>query len=399
MNKGTLDCSIKELANMKKKGRLSMDLSIQRASNQWSNEQKSKLVHSLLAKYYIPSLCFYESLDTTGAKTITHYDVLDGKQRLTILLAFLNDEFKLAKGTPSFIDDKGTTITLEGKKFKDLEIDTQKDFETSKLNIVTLKELSKEERETMFYRLNDGTPLSSVQRDRAKLGEELSCFLNAILEKDFFKVCNMTKAQNRKEDLLLCLIQGIMLCDDSYDWDNLNASRISNYCVYLKDNFPIEFQVKIIDTIDFLGRVFSEDNVNNVMGATNVKKGKVVFLKKMNIPIVICEAMRLCEYKLDEKRVCIFMDDFYEPSSVSQVEYQKYCKDSSTSKAKVTGRMDCLKNGIDKNVFFELKDEDKVELTTILEAKDEIAKKGVSILPTDFVKNTGCVEPMYISKS
>lgn len=384
MHKGSLNSSIKELKKLYDKGRLSFDSSIQRATNQWSAEQKSEFIHSLFAKYYVPSLCFSETIVVEAGKNVTYYDVLDGKQRLSVVFEFMNDEFKLKKGTPSFVDDKGDTIELEGLKFSKMSVDLQKELENTQLSITTLKELEREERELMFYRLNNGSPLSMVQKTRSIMGEELSGFLNAILKKDFFNVCNVTKTQTKKEDLLLCLVQGIMLNDTTYTWDNINAGRVANYCAYLKDNFPIEMQAKVIDAIDFLGEVFSKDNIDE-MGSENVKKGKVVFLKKINIPIVINEAMRLCEYKIDTKLVSMFFDDFFEPTSKAQVVYQTYCKDATTSKYKVCGRMECLKDGVDKNAFFELKDEDKYETSTLKDAKDELAKSGDTILTKNFI--------------
>jgi len=385
MNQGTLNKSIIALKKLYDDGRISFNSSIQRASGQWSHEQKSNLIHSLFAQYYVPSLCFYKEAKEVDGKSETFYDVLDGKQRLSVIFEYMNDGFAIRKGTPTFVDDSGMIVDLGGKKFSKVDIGLRKQLEAIKLNIITLEELDALERETMFYRLNDGTPLSLIQRSRALLGEELASFFNALLEKDFFKVCNVTKAQEKKEDLLMCLVQGIMLSDTTYTWDNINAKRIANYCEYLKSNFSVELQAQVIDAIDFLSKVFSKANIDANMSATNVKKGKVVFLKKINIPIVINEAMRLCKYKLDAPLVCSFFDDFFEPSSASQVEYRDYCLDATTSKAKVNGRMDCLKKGVDGETSLDLDDKNKVETTTLDDAKNELAKSGTTILPREFV--------------
>lgn len=385
MNQGTLNKTISGLKKMYDDGKISFDSSIQRASGQWTNEQKSNLIHSLFAQYYVPSLCFYKEAKEVDGKSETFYDVLDGKQRLSVIFEYLNDGFAIKKGTPTFVDDSGTIIDLGGKKFSKLDIGLRKQLEAIKLNVITLEELDALERETMFYRLNDGTPLSIIQRSRALLGEELSSFLNALLEKDFFKVCNATKDQMKKEDLLMCLIQGIMLSDSTYSWDNINAKRVANYCEYLKANFPIELQAQVIDAIDFLSEVFSEANIEANMGTTNIKNGKVVFLKKINLPIIINEAMRLCKYKLDAPLVCSFFDDFFEPTSASQVEYRDYCLNATTSKAKVNGRMDCLKKGVDGDATLDLDDKNKIETTTLDDAKKELAKSGGTILSRDFI--------------
>ncbi len=386
MNQGTLNKSISGLKKLYDDGRISFDSSIQRASGQWSHEQKSNLIHSLFAQYYVPSLCFYKEAKEVDGKSETFYDVLDGKQRLSVIFEYLNDGFAIKKGTLTFVDDSGTIVDLGGKKFSKLDIGLKKQLEAIKLNVITLEELDALERETMFYRLNDGTPLSVIQRSRALLGEELSSFLNALLEKDFFKVCNITKNQRKKEDLLTCLIQGIMLNDSTYAWKNFNAKSVKDYCKYLKTNFPIELQAQVIDAIDFLSEVFCEANIEANIGATNFKQGQVVFLRRINIPIIINEAMRLCKYKLDAPLVCSCFDDFFEPTSASQVEYtNKYCKSATTSKDKVNGRRDCLKDAIDGDATLDLDDKNKIETTTLDDAKKELAKSGGAMLSRDFI--------------
>ena len=126
MNKGTLDVSIAKIKKMYDDGKISFDSSIQRACNQWSHEQKSNLIHSLFAQYYVPSLCFYEKSKTIDGKSVSFYDVLDGKQRLSIIFEYLNDGFAIKKGTPTFVDDKGAIIDLGGKKFSKLYVDLKK---------------------------------------------------------------------------------------------------------------------------------------------------------------------------------------------------------------------------------------------------------------------------------
>ena len=386
MNQSKLDYSITKVKKIYDEGRLSFDSSIQRASDQWSKEQKSNLIHSLFAQYYIPSLCFYEEARVVNGKNVDFYSVLDGKQRLSVVFEYLNDGFAIKKGTPTFVDDSGTIVDLGGKKFSELDIYLKKQLEATKLNIVTLKELDANERETMFYRLNDGTPLSEIQRSRALLGEELSSFFNALLGKDFFKVCGVSKLQRAKEDLLMCLVQGIMLNDTTYTCKNFNAKSVAKYCEYLKTNFPIELQAQVIDAIDFLGEVFNEENIENNMHAINVKGGKIVFLKRINIPIIINEAMRLCKYKNDTPLVCSFFDDFFDPTSATYKEYtERFCKSATTSIDKVHGRRDYLKNAIDGDATIDLDDKNIIETTTLDDAKNELAKSGGTILSKEFI--------------
>lgn len=61
----------------------------------WSFRQKQEIIHSLLLRRHIPHLAIYVTLDDV-------YQIIDGKQRLSSILEFVNGEFP---------------ITLEGKLY------------------------------------------------------------------------------------------------------------------------------------------------------------------------------------------------------------------------------------------------------------------------------------------
>ena len=98
------DFSIFELYRKYKNEKLILDVDFQRRSV-WENKQKHELSESILMGLPLPIFYFKQQDNAT-------YVVVDGKQRLTALFEYMNNEFAL----------KGLKILpfLNGKKYKDL---------------------------------------------------------------------------------------------------------------------------------------------------------------------------------------------------------------------------------------------------------------------------------------
>jgi len=86
----------------------------------WKPKQKSELIESILMGIPLPLMYFFE--DSHGI-----FQVVDGKQRLNALFAFLNNEFSLT--------DLTILKDLKGKRFKHLEARLQAKLEDYKLLI------------------------------------------------------------------------------------------------------------------------------------------------------------------------------------------------------------------------------------------------------------------------
>lgn len=101
------DFSVYELLRKYRNKKLILDVAFQRRTV-WKEKQKSELIESILMGLPLP-IFYFKQLDNS------RYAVVDGKQRLSALFEFLNNEFAL----------KNLKILdfLNTKKFKDLEDD------------------------------------------------------------------------------------------------------------------------------------------------------------------------------------------------------------------------------------------------------------------------------------
>ena len=87
--------------------------SYQREGGIWKEENQSFLIDSVFKNFPVPPV-FLEQKIQNG---ITTYDVIDGKQRLTSIIRFINDEIGLPK---TFSKDEYGYELLDGKKMSEI---------------------------------------------------------------------------------------------------------------------------------------------------------------------------------------------------------------------------------------------------------------------------------------
>jgi hypothetical protein len=136
-----LDRSLFELNRRYEKGRLIISPEWQRGYV-WDERRASLLIESFLIDLPVPVI--YLATNEDGK-----HEVIDGLQRLKTVFRFFANEFELSK--------LENLPNLEGKKFKDLDLETQDKLENSTLRTFELDQsVSKEMMFTIFKRLNTG---------------------------------------------------------------------------------------------------------------------------------------------------------------------------------------------------------------------------------------------------
>ena len=174
MRKACINITGKQIAKMVSNGTAHTDNVIQR-SYVWEIKRRTDFIHSLIVGYPVPP--FY------ARKVEGGYDFLDGKQRLTTIAGFINNEWVM-DGCPeiTFTEDDGTetTTSLDGVYFKDLPESVQDEIKDYSFSIYYFDDISDYEVREMFRKLNNGKPLSAKEKviascvditEIAKLGE------------------------------------------------------------------------------------------------------------------------------------------------------------------------------------------------------------------------------------
>lgn len=192
--KANINWNTNQLVKMISNGRITFDNAVQRGLV-WKDDQKSLLIHSMLTGYPIPALYARKGEDKT-------YDMLDGKQRCSTIVEFRNDEFALTELSPIVTDD-GEEVDITGKTYSELSEDFKDIINNYSLTVYYFENMADDEVAEMFYRLNNGKPLSGIVMTRCKAKS-----LKTIMELGQHKLFkdNMTeKAMGRytNEDIVI----------------------------------------------------------------------------------------------------------------------------------------------------------------------------------------------------
>lgn len=188
--------SSKQLIKMITKGTLRFDIYVQR-NECWDETRKSKLIRTMLNGFpKIPDVYFTKYTDEN------YYQGIDGRQRISTVFRFTNNEFPLVN-VADIIDEDGNEIELNGKYFKDLSEDLQDVIMSYIWRINYYEDLTDDEIRELFELINSGKPLTSIELSRVNAKQ-----LNTIQEigkHEIFKTALTEKAFARytHEDMVI----------------------------------------------------------------------------------------------------------------------------------------------------------------------------------------------------
>ncbi|KQQ36718.1 hypothetical protein ASG19_09980 [Rhizobium sp. Leaf306] len=168
------DLSLDTIANMVSRGSIDVAPSFQRRER-WESERQSALIESFLLNIPVPPI--YLSEDDFG-----RYSIIDGKQRIISITAFLNNEFRL-KNLSAFQE-------LDGFHYKDLPAELRNALAIRPyLRVVTLlKQSHPDLKYQVFLRLNRGGERLNAQEIRnVAFRGELNDLIYRLAENDFLR--------------------------------------------------------------------------------------------------------------------------------------------------------------------------------------------------------------------
>lgn len=160
LKKANIQWSGKTLRNQIEKGQVSFECAVQR-NPVWDIERESLLIHSMIEGYPIPP--FYFARRNDGK-----YDALDGQQRSMAIKRYLDGDYSLSEDTPPVTDENGYPVNIAGKMFTELPEWAQDNIKDYSLTIYYFEDITDEEIAELFFRINNGKPLTSVELTRVK---------------------------------------------------------------------------------------------------------------------------------------------------------------------------------------------------------------------------------------
>ena len=191
--------TVKRMVKLWEKGEITFDNVVQR-NYVWDNARKSLLIHSVLTGYPVPSLYVVKTEDSCN-------DMLDGKQRCEAFKSFKEDGFELTDVQEVAVETEDGEVVvydLNGRTFSTLPEDMQDTVNDFVLSINCFENcITDEEIHEMFFRLNNGKPLSAIELTRVRA--KSMNMIKEIAEHDLFKNALTEKALARytNEDIVI----------------------------------------------------------------------------------------------------------------------------------------------------------------------------------------------------
>lgn len=378
MNKTKLSWTVANIEKMHdEKKVLSFEHPIQRKSEQWSDTQKSLLIHSMLANYPVPNIYVLredsQELDEKN-KPVFNYFVMDGKQRLTSVLSYIWGEFPLDENIPAIIIED-VEYQIAGKYFCDLDEPVQYEIKRYKFDIIAFEECSNREIEEIFFRLNNSTPLTKSQVAKAKVGVEIAELINELLTSKFFTTsCNFSKAQLKASDDQKVLIQSMMLLDTNnvldFELKDFSENSILEYSESIRGTYTDKQSNILKSAIQYLTDAFPEKNKQ---------------LRKISIPTLVYMADIAEDKEIKPMYFRQWFEFFTEEDELME-DYKTFCSTGSTKLEKVQGRLAVMTKSFCKYHEIEIPEELK-DMVADVEEKLAAKKASEEMLIDDVMEN------------
>ena len=210
----------------------------------WTQSFKDFFIETILLNYPAPTIFLYEEISESG---LALYNVVDGKQRLSTLFGFINNEFPVAED--SVINE------LRGVYFSDLTREKKNEFWSYTFSVEYLPTNDEAIINNIFDRINRNVAkLTSQELRHAKYSgefitstEDLSEWMLATLPNNFPQIAARSKSQMKDVELVAQILLRIETIPRGYntneldiefggrddEWENQNET-IQNFRNYIE---------------------------------------------------------------------------------------------------------------------------------------------------------------------
>ena len=320
----TINWTIKTLKKKIEKGEITFENAVQRGLV-WDDERKSYLIDTILQGYVIPPL--YAKRSDTGV-----YDMLDGKQRSNAIVDFITGKYALT-GMSDGMEE------YEGMTFEQLDEEDQDAILDFNLSIKYFDGISDDEVKELFFRLNNGKPLTNFEQVKAKC-KSLDIAYKIIAENDIFDEEKTGKKMSTDKKLELVFKSWVMLFAE-------------NPCLEKKSLNPIMMDVRITDEqIAEMNMAFERvyeafkyiKEISTEETAKTDEKVRKRIITPTHLLSVLPFAKRSIEEERDVKSFALWLRSFYNGTRRASTD-DTYNDNSSRGSAKIDSirkRLDCL---------------------------------------------------------
>ena len=251
---------IQQLAGMIENGQLDLNHLVQRAVV-WNRKQQIALIESLLIDFPIPPIYV--------AKTGNVFSVLNGKQRLSTIAAFINNEFALDNLADTTIDvgGKSAMFTLRGKKFDDLPNELKIYLCSRTITLYVFEDLTDEQLRDAFFRYNTTKALTTTEHLRS-LAEDLTT-IRELAKHPLIQMATTEKGRTKYNDEDIVLRSYIVLTQDNPSFDKQTMFKLWT-ATKLTEKDVAELTTTFNRFLTVVNAMKSKKSIKSVLTKTNL---------------------------------------------------------------------------------------------------------------------------------
>lgn len=321
MKTASKERTLQWICNQHKKGNISFSHKLQRPIGQWNPRMKSLLIHSLLSGFPVNPIYIVDEIGILYT--------LDGSQRTSTCISYINNEFALSKDTPNVflqVTEEGESVSKEyeiaGKKFKKLDEEVQSTLLACSLEFCTLSEYTDDEVKEMFRRQNTSKPLSGKLLRIVHESDAFSDAVYSLATHPFMdKLVTPTQRKNGTDRDLI--IQTLMLTCTNNEND-FTSFRNKDIDVFVQDHGD-----ESLDKIDVLRDAM--DSFNEVFDEIKIPV--------TSIPMILFSGYRIKKDKKSFSKLVDIANEFL-VSYDSNEEYKQFVQSGTSAQENVRGRLD-----------------------------------------------------------
>lgn len=318
-------------------GKINFDHVVQR-SYCWEKQRKSALIESMILGYPIPQV-YAKRIDGDSAKRGDNtYYVMDGKQRLSTIKEYLNDEFELTKLNPiTYFDDMDSeekTLDISGMKFSELPESLRDYLNACTISVAYFNNLTFEEERELFKRLNAGKPLSAKNKSLASCKDIEN--LITIGEHPIFKEMLTAKARENKNQVTIIMKAWCML-NKRLDTISFEAKQFND--VLERTVLDEEDTNTINDLLDFAM------NIHSKLKAKGYKKTAKKFYTETHFIALVPFIKKLMDNEfINADQFAEWVNNFYktEDATSVSVDYNNACMSGNAKNVNIIARYEAL---------------------------------------------------------
>lgn len=317
--------TIREIIEKMDSGVFTSDIPFQRG-DAWDTDRRSFFMDSVIKNAIIPHISL--SQRENGI-----YAILDGKQRTTTLWKYIHNEFNLQNLGDDMED-------VDGLGFDSLE-DEQKDNILNKtIGVDIYTGLSFEDEKEMFFRLNNGRPLTNFEQVKAKC-KSLDVADVIISDNEIFDSAKTGKNSTHDKNMELVFKAWVMLfvANPSLEKKNLNPVIMNTLISDEETSEMSDCFQRIYDAFVYIG---------NLEGDAKEKKQNEKIRKRIITPTHFLSILPFAKRSIEEGRstesFALWLKGFYNGTRRATADdtYNDNATRGSAKESSIRKRLDCL---------------------------------------------------------